>query len=406
MKFTPASMACCSVFAASNAACASGSLDAHSPPPAAERYPESSRQRADDVEDELRLRRAERRGARLHGHRAREGPEDDRRTGPYELGERHARQRFGEELCAGGGDGHRRHRAGDAEGRNHSGLVVPGVDLQCPEHRGVPHQGRIRVDEAGDDGVRVHEPVAKGDLRHLHGVLRPLGSGYRAHERLVRVAQVAVDHVQVALVDRQVHRLAQGAAGVVQPGRQVCELHEVAEVFDCRVAPALVEVANERGAIRRHEHRVRATDACAPFRVARVLDELGRRRIGDEPPGETTRNPDPLTLNVGAGAAPERQCLGVVPELDADFLENRLRVVLDDLQALGGQHVVDRHAAGDVGHDGRSGLGARRTARLPAAAAGSTPSPPFARHHSTSVLRRPAYCAHRGPSIGTVGSRV
>ena len=75
---------------------------------------------------------------------------------------------------------------------------------------------------------------------------------------------------------------------------------------------------------------------------------------------------------------------GVVAELDADLLEDRLRVVLDELQALGGHHVVDRHPARDVGHDGRSGLGPRRPARLPAAPAGTAPSTSFTCHAQAS----------------------
>jgi hypothetical protein len=56
---------------------------------------------------------------------------------------------------------------------------------------------------------------------------------------------VAVDHVEVPLVDRQVDRLADRAAGVMESGGHVGQLDEVAEILDARVAAALVEVADE-----------------------------------------------------------------------------------------------------------------------------------------------------------------
>ena len=199
---------------------------------------------------------------------------------------------------------------------------------------------------------------------------------------------MTVDHVEVALVDRQVDRFAQGASGVVQRGGEVGELHEVAEVLDCRVAPSFVEAADERRAVGWSEHHVRTADARAPLRVARMLDEFARRGVGDELASEAARNPDPLALNVGPGVAPQRERLRIVPELDADLLEYRLRVVLDELQPFDGHHVVDRHPARDIGDDGRPGLGTCGPSRLSAAATGSSSTQSFARHSPASFRRR------------------
>jgi hypothetical protein len=57
---------------------------------------------------------------------------------------------------------------------------------------------------------------------------------------------VGVHHVEVALVDGHVDRLAHGPAGVVEVGRGVGELHDVLEVGQCGVAPTTVEVVDER----------------------------------------------------------------------------------------------------------------------------------------------------------------
>ena len=65
---------------------------------------------------------------------------------------------------------------------------------------------------------------------------------------------------------------------------------------------------------------------------------------------------------------------GVVAELDADFLQDGVGVVLDDLQALLVQHLHQRNLAHDVGklHDLRPGAGgaARIGTAAGAAAAG------------------------------------
>jgi hypothetical protein len=87
-----------------------------------------------------------------------------------------------------------------------------------------------------------------------------LGMGDRAHERLVGVLDVAVDHVEVPLVHRQVDRLAQGAAAVVQAGRHVGELHEVAEVLDRGVAATVVEVMDEGRSVGGSQHHVGVAD--------------------------------------------------------------------------------------------------------------------------------------------------
>ena len=55
-----------------------------------------------------------------------------------------------------------------------------------------------------------------------------------------------VHHVEMALVNRHVHRFTNGAAAVMQMGQLVHELYDVLEVFDRGVPAALVEVGDER----------------------------------------------------------------------------------------------------------------------------------------------------------------
>ena len=90
-------------------------------------------------------------------------------------------------------------------------------------------------------------------------------------------AQMRRDHVEMALVDRNVDRLADRAARMVQPRDRVGELHEILEIGERPVAPAALEVAHERRAIGGREHDVIAADLERALGIARVLDEGARR---------------------------------------------------------------------------------------------------------------------------------
>ncbi len=56
-----------------------------------------------------------------------------------------------------------------------------------------------------------------------------------------------------------------------------------------------------------------------------------------------------LAAHIRSRFLPERQCFGVLAELDADFLQNAVRIVLDQAQAFLVQNLVFADLAGDVG---------------------------------------------------------
>ena len=206
-------------------------------------------------------------------------------------------------------------------------------------------------------------------LRHRDRVLGPARMGHRAHERLVGVAHVRVDHVVVPLVHRHVDGLADGAARVVQERRHVGQLDEVAEVLDRAVAAPVVEIADERRAVGRCEHGVRAADLDGVHRVAGDLRE-GRRggRLHDAA-GEPAREAHPLAVDVGAGVLEQLQRLGRVAELDPHLLEHGVGVLLDQRQVLLGEHLERLQRARDVRDADRVRDGARGLPRGAAAAA-------------------------------------
>jgi hypothetical protein len=79
-----------------------------------------------------------------------------------------------------------------------------------------------------------------------------------------------VEHVEVALVHRDVGGLTDRAARVVQPLRHVAELHKVAEVLDRGVAAALLGVAHEGGAVDGRQDEVAPADLDVALGVAGV----------------------------------------------------------------------------------------------------------------------------------------
>ena len=187
--------------------------------------------------------------------------------------------------------------------------------------------------------LRLERIGAEQDARHLDRVLRALRMRDRAHERLVGVAHVRVDHVVVPLVHGQVDRLAHRAAGVVQVRGRVRELHEVAEVLDRAVAPAAVEVAHERRAVRRREHGGVAADVHGVRGVAGDLVELTRRGRLHELARQPAWEPHTLALDLAPRALQQLERVGRFAEVDADLLEDRVGVVLDRGETLLAQHL-------------------------------------------------------------------
>ena len=173
-----------------------------------------------------------------------------------------------------------------------------------------------------------------------------------------------VDHVVVALVHRQVDRLADRAARVVEPRRDVRELHEVAEVLDRPVAAPAVEVAHERRPVGGREDRVLPAEDDVVRPVPRDLRELARARSPARAGG---------TGRAGTGRARRRrprprsreelERVGGVAEVDPDLLEDRVGVLLERREALLGEDLERRQRPREERH----ALDVRRAAAPPGA---------------------------------------
>jgi hypothetical protein len=84
----------------------------------------------------------------------------------------------------------------------------------------------------------------------------------------------------------------------------------------------------------------------------------------------------PLAPHVGAGLAPKLQRLGVVAKLDADLLEHRIGVLLDQGEAFLVENLVDLDPAPDIGERLAGTAAGARRASCGRTAATIRPAPP------------------------------
>ena len=170
------------------------------------------------------------------------------------------------------------------------------------------------------------EVLAEQDLAHLDRIRRPRRLGHRPHEGLVGQRHVREQHVEVALVHRDVGRLADRAARMVQPFRHVGQFHELLEIGDRRIAAAAIGVAHEGRAIDRRQHQAAPADLDVALGVAGVLDVAATapscRVCAPDRVGMRTRSPS----IVGAGVLPKLQRRGIIDEVDADLFQDGLGV--------------------------------------------------------------------------------
>ena len=153
-------------------------------------------------------------------------------------------------------------------------------------------------------------------------------------------------HVEMPLVHRHVGRLAHRAARMVQPLRRVGELHEVAEILDRRIAPAVLVVPHERRPVDRRQHQVAPADRHVALRIPRPLHVFARRGR-TQPPRQPLRQMHPVAAHVGTGVLPEREGGRVLGEAHADLLQHRLGVRLDQRQPFLVEDLVVRDAPPD-----------------------------------------------------------
>ena len=314
------------------------------------------------------LGRAECGRAAVHVDGGDESPHDHRRPGADQLAIGDARQRLGQDLCQRACYTHRRHGPPDDKGRNDTGLIVLGIDLERAHHHIVERHRRVDVDERGHHRVFLHEVLTEQDTAHVDGILRPAGFGHRSHEGFVAQRHMGMQHIKVTFVHRDICRLAYRPPRVMQPLGHIAQFHELLEIRHRGIAPPPCGIAHEGRAIDGGEDKVPPPDYHIPITVACHLGDRRRRggtKLACQPPWDT----HPLPLNIGPGLTPERQCLGVVGKVHADLFQHRIGVLLDDLQRLFGQHFEVRDIPFDIARClERDGCACRASCRTTTAA--------------------------------------
>jgi len=139
----------------------------------------------------------------------------------------------------------------------------------------VQHQGRGGVEIAHNHAVLVSKSLAKQDAGHFDTVFRPLRCSDRAQKGAVRIFDMGINHIKVALVDGHVGWLANGAARVVQPRAGLRQFHKITKILNGAIAAALVDIHHKGGAVGGGKHHRIAADLNGVFGVAGMLDKAG-----------------------------------------------------------------------------------------------------------------------------------
>ena len=169
--------------------------------------------------------RAERGRAGFHVHIGSEAAEHARAAGAQHLHQREHRQRLGGLLRERAGEGHRAHRAGQRERRDHAWLAVLGHFGEAGEHFFVHHQRRIDIDdgEQARRGAQFVMTDAARDAVDFNRVANALLADGARVPHLVAEHGLRAVKIQMARVGRQIHRLHRRAAAEVQRVQAVSE---------------------------------------------------------------------------------------------------------------------------------------------------------------------------------------
>ena len=302
-----------------------------------------------------RLRRAERRRARLHVGVTQKRSEHDGAAGADQLRQRDAGERLGDLLDERRRQRHRRHRAHQQERSDDHGLVGFHVLEHRREHAVVVAERRVHVDEADRDRRALDRlAAAEQDLAHPDRVGGIRAARHRSHVGLVGQGLKREHHVEVARVQRPVLGLADRAAGRVELGEGLGEADEVLEVGHLRVA-ADVALADEGAAVDRREHHVVPADVRGVGGIAGLELELARR-LGDLLEDELGVEADAvLVLDDLARFLQQVHCLGE-QELDPDLGYEPPPAAIDHGHRVFAEDLVAGHGVDEQGGSSRFGV--------------------------------------------------
>ena len=166
---------------------------------------------------------------------------------------------------------------------------------------------------------------------------------------------MGIEHIQMPLVGGQVDRFTDHAAGMVQPGNGLVQLHQPYKILVRGVTAHLVQILHKGRPPGRAEDRGRAAHPNRVGRVAGVLRELRRCGRSDGLAAKTGLKTDPFVLHVAACLAEYLQNFGVVAELHPGVAQDRIGILFDQAQTFLAQDVEGAQFAINKGR-ARQGL--------------------------------------------------
>ena len=193
----------------------------------------------------------------------------------------------------------------------------------------------------------LHEVRAKHEACHVDAVLGPLARCYRAHERLARQGEMSQHHIQMPLVDRRVRRLAHRAAGMVQPGRAVTQLHEVLKIHQRCVSATVLQITDKRRSVARHQNDIVASQRHGIGGITAMKLKLPRR-FCTQMPGQARLERDPLAHHRRTRSGKQLQRGRVTAKFHANGIEYPVGLILDGgqcgfiQQSIGGYRACTR----------------------------------------------------------------
>ena len=199
--------------------------------------------------------------------------------------------------------------------------------------------------------MRLEVVHPEDDPRHLDGVLCARPGGHRAHERLVAVAHMRIDHFKVTFIHRQIDGFTDCAARMMHMRRHISEFYEILEIFNRAIATTIVEIMHERRTIDRREDGVLATNLNATCGVAGMLRVM-RRNCCDELLCKTAWETHAFALDVASRVFQEFQRIWIITKFNADFFKQCFSIMLDDLHRFLRKEFDERALARNIGNRG------------------------------------------------------
>ena len=149
---------------------------------------------------------------------------------------------------------------------------------------------------------------------------------------------------------RQINRLTNGSSGMVKLRTEVGEFDKITEVLNRRVASSFLYIPDEGRAVGRNQNQVLTADDNISFRISGMLNEFPGSSIANQALAHSFGESHPFLLHIRTCILEDFQCFRIPPEVDTDFLQNRVGIVFNETQAFLVEEIINRYVPFNVRH--------------------------------------------------------